>query len=138
MTAWFQTTFLGDYGGWFVANLILCLLIALPIMLSVALVIYGERKLWAEGRASGDDYSDGREPGPVPDRPGADLHGRADRMGGDPVSSRGDAGKYQCWLALHSRGVFARRVRRDHCGLGVQFQISLLFRASSGGADGVL
>jgi NADH-quinone oxidoreductase subunit H len=47
MTAWFQATFLGDYGGWFVANLILCLLIALPIMLSVALVIYGERKLWA-------------------------------------------------------------------------------------------
>jgi NADH-quinone oxidoreductase subunit H len=47
MTAWFQTTFLGEYGGWIVANLILCLLIALPIMLSVALVIYGERKLWA-------------------------------------------------------------------------------------------
>ena len=47
MTAWFQTTFLGEYGGYLVANLILCLLIALPIMLSVALVIYGERKLWA-------------------------------------------------------------------------------------------
>jgi NADH-quinone oxidoreductase subunit H len=47
MIAWFQTTFLGDYGGWFVANLILCLLISLPLMLSVALVIYGERKLWA-------------------------------------------------------------------------------------------
>jgi NADH-quinone oxidoreductase subunit H len=47
MTAWFQSTFLGEYGGWFVANLILCLLIALPIMVSVALIIYAERKLWA-------------------------------------------------------------------------------------------
>ena len=47
MTAWFQTTFLGEVGGYLVANLILCLLIALPIMLSVAMVIYGERKLWA-------------------------------------------------------------------------------------------
>ncbi len=47
MTAWFQTTFLGEYGGWFVSNLLFCIFIALPIMLSVALIIYAERKLWA-------------------------------------------------------------------------------------------
>ena len=47
MTAYFQTTFLGPYGGWFVANTILILLIALPLMLAVAMIIYAERKLWA-------------------------------------------------------------------------------------------
>jgi NADH-quinone oxidoreductase subunit H len=46
-TTWMQSTWMGATGGWIVANLALCLLIALPIMLSVALVIYGERKLWA-------------------------------------------------------------------------------------------
>jgi NADH-quinone oxidoreductase subunit H len=47
MTEWFQSTFLGEYGGWFVAHTVLILLIALPLMLSVALIIYAERKLWA-------------------------------------------------------------------------------------------
>jgi NADH-quinone oxidoreductase subunit H len=46
-TRWFQDGFLGEYGGYLVAHLILILLIALPIMLSVALIIYAERKLWA-------------------------------------------------------------------------------------------
>src|SRR5216110_628580 len=47
MTAWFQNSWLGEGGGWFVANLILILLIALPLMLAVAMVIYAERKIWA-------------------------------------------------------------------------------------------
>ncbi|MFL6729420.1 MAG: complex I subunit 1/NuoH family protein, partial [Sphingomicrobium sp.] len=47
MTAWFQGTWLGEGGGWFVANLILILLIALPLMLAVAMIIYAERKIWA-------------------------------------------------------------------------------------------
>jgi len=46
MTEFFQTT-LGFGWGWFVANLILILLIALPVMLSVAIVIYVDRKIWA-------------------------------------------------------------------------------------------
>ena len=46
MTEFFQTT-LGYGWGWFVANLILILLIALPVMLSVAIVIYVDRKIWA-------------------------------------------------------------------------------------------
>ncbi len=45
MTAWFQTQ-LGDGLGWFVANLILVLAIALPLMLAVAMIIYGERRFW--------------------------------------------------------------------------------------------
>ena len=46
MTEFFQSA-LGTGWGWFVANLILILLIALPVMLSVAIVIYFDRKIWA-------------------------------------------------------------------------------------------
>ncbi|SFR82930.1 NADH-quinone oxidoreductase subunit NuoH [Sphingomonas jatrophae] len=46
MIAWFQSV-LGTGLGWFVANLILILLIALPLMLAVAMVIYADRKIWA-------------------------------------------------------------------------------------------
>ena len=46
MTAWFQS-FLGIGFGWFIANLILILLIALPLMLAVAMIIYVDRKIWA-------------------------------------------------------------------------------------------
>src|SRR6185503_2696738 len=36
------------YGpGWFIATLILILLIALPLMLAVAMIIYADRKIWA-------------------------------------------------------------------------------------------
>jgi NADH-quinone oxidoreductase subunit H len=47
MTAWFQSGFLGEYGGWLVANTIYILLIALPVMLAVAMLIYADRKIWA-------------------------------------------------------------------------------------------
>ena len=46
MTAWFQSQ-LGFGFGWFAANLLLILAIALPLMLTVAMVIYAERKIWA-------------------------------------------------------------------------------------------
>ena len=46
MTEFFQTH-LGAGFGWFVANLILILLIALPLMLAVAMIIYADRKIWA-------------------------------------------------------------------------------------------
>ncbi|AHE56364.1 NADH-quinone oxidoreductase subunit NuoH [Sphingomonas sanxanigenens] len=46
MTAWFQS-FLGFEFGWFVATLIGILLIALPLMLAVAMIIYADRKIWA-------------------------------------------------------------------------------------------
>ena len=46
MTSWFQSL-LGTGWGWFVANLIYILLIALPLMLAVAMVIYADRKIWA-------------------------------------------------------------------------------------------
>ena len=47
MTAWFQSTFLGVELGWFVATLILILMIALPLMLAGAMIIYADRKIWA-------------------------------------------------------------------------------------------
>src|SRR5687768_6806738 len=47
MTAWFQSTWMGHGFGWFAANLILILLIALPLMLAVAMIIYADRKIWA-------------------------------------------------------------------------------------------
>ena len=46
MTAWFQSQ-IGFGAGWFVATLILILLIALPLMLAVAMIIYADRKIWA-------------------------------------------------------------------------------------------
>jgi len=47
MTSWF--TYLGmDYGwAWFVATIIDILVIALPLMLAVAMIIYADRKIWA-------------------------------------------------------------------------------------------
>ncbi len=46
MTAWFQGVF-GPNWGWLFANLSLILLIALPLMLAVAMIIYADRKIWA-------------------------------------------------------------------------------------------
>ena len=46
MTAWFQAQ-LGTGFGWFVSTLLLILLIALPLMLAVAMIIYADRKIWA-------------------------------------------------------------------------------------------
>jgi NADH-quinone oxidoreductase subunit H len=43
----FFASYLGYEGGWFVATLIGILLIALPLMLAVAMIIYVDRKVWA-------------------------------------------------------------------------------------------
>src|SRR5688500_16426817 len=47
MTAWMQSTWLGYGAGWFLATLIFILIIALPLMLAVAMIIYADRKIWA-------------------------------------------------------------------------------------------
>ena len=46
MTAWFQNQ-LGTNFGWFLATLLLILAIVLPVLLSVAMLIFAERKIWA-------------------------------------------------------------------------------------------
>jgi len=46
VTSWFQSLLGADF-GWFVAHLIYVLLIALPLMLAVAMIIYADRKIWA-------------------------------------------------------------------------------------------
>jgi NADH-quinone oxidoreductase subunit H len=45
-TAWTQS-YLGDAGGWLTFNVAMILLIALPVMLAVAMIIYADRKIWA-------------------------------------------------------------------------------------------
>ena len=45
-TQWSQS-YLGEVGGWLVFNTVAILLIALPVMLAVALIIYADRKIWA-------------------------------------------------------------------------------------------
>src|ERR1044072_2931197 len=47
MTAYLQSTFLGPGWGYFLATLTFILLIALPLMLAVAMIIYADRKIWA-------------------------------------------------------------------------------------------
>ena len=47
MTAFFQNLGLPFEGAWFVATIIGILLIALPVMLAVAMIIYADRKIWA-------------------------------------------------------------------------------------------
>jgi NADH-quinone oxidoreductase subunit H len=46
MTSFIQS-YLGTGYGWFVAHLVYILLIALPLMLAVAMIIYADRKIWA-------------------------------------------------------------------------------------------
>src|ERR671918_1925202 len=47
MTATFQSWGLTSDWAWFIATLILVLMIALPLMLAVAMIIYADRKIWA-------------------------------------------------------------------------------------------
>ncbi|MEO5613292.1 MAG: NADH-quinone oxidoreductase subunit NuoH [Sphingomicrobium sp.] len=47
MTAWFQTWHLTYEWSWLLATVIGILVIALPLMLAVAMIIYAERKIWA-------------------------------------------------------------------------------------------
>ena len=47
MTAFFQSLGLSYEWAWFAATLSGILLIALPVMLAVALIIYADRKIWA-------------------------------------------------------------------------------------------
>ncbi len=46
MTAWFQTWFTYEW-SWFFATMIGILVIAFPLMLAVAMIIYADRKIWA-------------------------------------------------------------------------------------------
>ena len=148
--------------AWFIATIIGILVIALPLMLAVAMIIYAERKIWAaialrrgpergravgpaaelrrraEGLPQGNHHPDQRQQGPVPDRADHHLHRRADRLGGGAVRRRRGARRHQCRPALHPRGELARRLRRDHRRLGVQLQISVLLGASRRRADGQL
>ncbi|HVJ00600.1 MAG TPA: NADH-quinone oxidoreductase subunit H, partial [Sphingomonas sp.] len=47
MTAFFQSWGMSYEWAWFVATIVGILVIALPLMLTVAMVIYADRKIWA-------------------------------------------------------------------------------------------
>ena len=47
MTAWFQSFGVSYEWSWFIATIIGILVIALPLMLAVAMIIYADRKIWA-------------------------------------------------------------------------------------------
>jgi NADH-quinone oxidoreductase subunit H len=47
MTAWFESAGMTYDWAWFTATIIGILVIALPLMLAVAMIIYAERKIWA-------------------------------------------------------------------------------------------
>jgi NADH-quinone oxidoreductase subunit H len=47
VTAWFQSWGVTYEWSWFLATIIGILVIALPLMLAVAMIIYAERKIWA-------------------------------------------------------------------------------------------
>ncbi|UZK70153.1 NADH-quinone oxidoreductase subunit NuoH [Sphingomonas sp. S1-29] len=47
MTSFFQSLGLGYEGAWFTATIVGILVIALPLMLAVAMIIYADRKIWA-------------------------------------------------------------------------------------------
>ena len=47
MTATFQHWGMTYDWAWFIATIVGILLIALPLMLAVAMIIYAERKIWA-------------------------------------------------------------------------------------------
>ena len=47
MTAWFQSWGINYEWSWFIATIIGILVIALPLMLAVAMIIYADRKIWA-------------------------------------------------------------------------------------------
>ena len=125
MTAWFQAWLTST--GLVHRDLILILLIALPLMLAVAMIIYADRKIWAAMALRRgpnvvgpfgllQSFADGLKvflketiipsaanQRPVPDRADHHLHGRADRLGGDPVRRRLGARRHQCRPALPAR-----------------------------------
>jgi NADH-quinone oxidoreductase subunit H len=47
VTAWFQSFGIGYEWSWLIATIIGILVIALPLMLAVAMIIYADRKIWA-------------------------------------------------------------------------------------------
>ena len=56
-TEWFQS-WAGFGFGWFLSNLTLILLIALPLMLAVAMIIYADRKIRKEMTEKRNTYDE--------------------------------------------------------------------------------
>ena len=153
---------LGAGWGWFIATLILILMIALPLMLAVAMIIYADRKIWAAMAL---------RRGPNVVGPFGLLQSFADGLKVflketiiPSVANRGlfliapiitftvaliawavipfgdghGARQHQCRPALSARRLLARRLRDHHRGLGVQLEIPVLQCLARRCSDGVL
>ena len=133
MTAFFQSLGMPYDWAWFIATICGILLIALPLMLAVAMIIYSRPqdlggdgaaaraqrgravrpaaivRRRAQGVPAGNHHPERGEQGHVPDRADRHLHRGADGLGGDPVQFGRGAGGHQCRPALHSRDQLAGR-----------------------------
>jgi hypothetical protein len=142
-------------------NAAMILLIALPLMLAVAMIIYADRKIWAAMALRRgpnvvgpfgllQSFADGLkvflQETIIPSSANKGLFLLAPIITFTvalivwaviPFGGHG-AGGHQCRAALHARGLVARRLRRDHGGLGVELEISLLLGDPRRGADGVV
>ena len=148
--------------AWFIATIIGILVIALPLMLAVAMIIYADRKIWAAiALRRGPNvvgpwgllqsFADGLKvflkETIIPSSANKGLFLIAPIITFTvalivwavvPFDVGRGAGRHQCRPALHPRGSSLGRLRRDHRRLGVQLQISLLLGAPRRRADGQL
>ena len=99
--------------------------------------IWGAAKFrrWLEGILAGNHHPKRVEPWLVPDRADYHFHRRIDGMGGHSLRRWRGVVEYQCRLALHSGDQQLGRLRRGHCGMGLQLQISILFGDARRRAD---
>ena len=138
------------------------LVIALPLMLAVAMIIYADRKIWAAMALRRgpnvvgpfgllQSFADGLKvflkETIIPSSANKGLFLIAPIITFTvalivwaviPFDAGRGAGRHQCRPALRPRRVVARRLRHDRRGLGVQLEISVLLGAPRRRADGEL
>ena len=154
--------FWSDYIWPFAVIVAESVLLLVILLIAVAYVIYADRKIWAAVQIRRgpnvvgpwglfQSFADlikfvlkepvipaGANKGVFLLAPLDHLHAGARRLGGHSRQRRLGHRRHQCRRALHLRHLLARRLRRDHGRLGVEFEISVPGRAALGGADGLL
>ena len=134
--------------------------IALPLMLAVAMIIYADRKIWAAMALRRgpnvvgpfgllQSFADGLkvflQETIIPSAANKGLFLIAPIITFTvalivwaviPFQAGVVLAEHQRRAALHPRGLVARRLRRDHRRLGVELEISVLLGAARRGADG--
>ena len=162
VTDLFQSWGLTHDWAWGLATLAGILLIAVPLLLGVAMIIYADRKIWAAMALRRgpnvvgpwgllQSFADGlkvflqetivpqrREQGHLPDRADCHFRCRLDELGGGAVQFGRGAGGYQCRAALYPRDQLARGLRRGHGRVGLELEIPVFQRDARRRADDFL